>query len=67
MHSTKIDDLIFHHEGDYYGDVEITDAISGESVCVLPFETLKRFVAGYVKQKRISALEDASADELLLK
>lgn len=64
MHSfTTKNGTRFHHNGDYSGDV-IIDA-RGFSDITLPCVDLLEFTANYVRQKRISQLENASLEEIL--
>lgn len=63
MHTTEIDDAVFNHNGDYSGNVRITD--ENGNVCEVSFDALKGFVAEYVRQEKISKLENAWYDEVL--
>lgn len=54
----------FHHNGDFSGFVSI--AKEGERLVDIPAQDLLALAAAYVRMNRITALESASADELLL-
>lgn len=69
MHTTKIDELTFHHNGDYDGEViimgaNVTETEFGPEVRV-DFNALKQLVANCVRDRMISAYESASSDEIL--
>lgn len=53
-----------YHNGDYSGDVIIRDPW-GEFELELPAAVLIGFAAAYVRDKKISRLEQAEDDELL--
>lgn len=70
-----------HHNGDFSGDVKIevmaprvtvlpaaSGTIYGNPITevVIPFEVLKQAVAEYARRYRISALKDATDDDVLL-
>lgn len=61
-HSTKINGTLFIHDGDYGEDIEIC---TSSAPVLVPFEDLKGFVANYVRDRKIRALEQMSDDELL--
>lgn len=63
MHSYQTQTAHFFHNGDFSGDVEIID-IGGDSVWV-SMDSLKGFMAYYLRCQQISRLENASADEIL--
>jgi hypothetical protein len=63
MHATKKGSVVFMHEGDYDGDVIIS---VGDNVKMLvPFEHLKSFVVDFVRQEKMSHLENAPDDDVL--
>jgi len=64
MHTKQYKTLAIHHNGDYSGDIFIT--IDGQEIR-LPFEDIKSFIADYVRDLRITSLEQADADEILEK
>lgn len=71
------DDVIFHHNGDYSGDVLVyvsrdrvdadpgTPGMKGLAVVTISFEAIKDLVAEAVRSARVQAAEQASADEVL--
>jgi hypothetical protein len=61
-HSIKINGTVFFYNSDFSGDIDINH--NGASVTI-PFETLKDFVAEYVRDELISRLENESSDNLL--
>ena len=76
MHTFESSSVRFHHNGDFSGEAIIVDKQSSAEFRV-PFDDLKDFVAEYVRDRKIghveetseneeqiSALEQASADEL---
>jgi hypothetical protein len=64
MHTTKINDSTFVHNGGFDGDVTIIRAQGADEI-TLPFEDVLEFVARYVQQERVSKLEQANAKEIL--
>lgn len=50
--------------GDYSGDVEICSSIDGQKL-VVPFAFLFYIVAGYVRDRKLAALEQASEREVM--
>ncbi len=64
MHSTFIDWFIFKHNGDYSGDVTIAHKGTGAQISI-PCDVLKRFIANWVREERISELEYTTPDEIL--
>lgn len=60
MHTTKINQTVFIHDGDYGGDVEIR---TGRGNITMPFLDLKGFIADYVRNKRIGKLESDEDDD----
>lgn len=76
MHSTEINGIVFHHNGDFSGDVKIdvptanmsefTPAF-GEDVqfmVTIPFETLRNLVLEYIRNKTIRNFESMSYGDL---
>jgi hypothetical protein len=63
MHTTECGKTAFIHNGGFDGDVDIVSA-SGATVTV-PFDDIREFVAEYVRARRIAAIEDATAADLL--
>ena len=63
MHTTTIDEITFHHNGDYSGDVLINgaeveiDGYDGSTTVTMPFEVLAEFVAEAVRAQRTARLE----------
>lgn len=58
----------YFHNGDFSGDVnwEFNHLPSGKKVHVaIPFEDMKELVAEYIRQKKISDIENASVESLL--
>jgi len=64
MHSFHGTNYNFHYNGDYSGEVIIQDKITGEQIRV-ESEDIFEFVAGYVRSKRISEIEDMEWKDLL--
>lgn len=58
---------VFHHDGDYSGDVEIIreDSSGAQARVWIPFWQLRRLVAEYVRTEKIGQLENATDRELL--
>lgn len=65
MHTTEGTKYRFFHNGDYSGDVKAMNKETKEEI-EIPFEDLKRLVANWVMTEKISRLEQAEDDELLL-
>jgi len=65
MHTTEGTKYRFFHHGDYSGDVKVMNKETGQEI-EIPFEDLKRIVASWVMTEKISRLEQAEDDELLL-
>ena len=63
MHTTKIDDHSFIHDGDFHGPVTLV-ALDGSRV-VIAASTLIEFVSEIVRRERLARLEQAGARELL--
>lgn len=64
MHSFHGDNVVIYHNGDYSGEVTICQ----DSVEIkMNASDLIDFVAGYVRYKKISELEQMSGKDLLLK
>jgi hypothetical protein len=65
---------VFHHDGDYSGDVTVIPVSFPErvptpdgSICFsvdIPFEDMRELVFGYLRARRIEWLEQAGDDEL---
>jgi hypothetical protein len=64
MHTTKINDTAFIHNGDFSGDIKIRCSRGADEI-TLPFADIKAIVARYVIGERVSRLEQASDDEIL--
>lgn len=62
MHTTKINETAFIHDGDYGTDIEIV--VGGKRLTV-PSDDLKGFMASWVRDERTAHLEQASDDEIL--
>lgn len=63
MHTTKINNTTFHHNGDYRGDVHvIRDGVE----TTIPFEDMMELVANFVMAKKISKLEQAEPIDILM-
>lgn len=60
---TTEDGTTFHHNGDYSGDIIIQRPGFGE--ITVPFKGILQLVANYIRQERISQLEQAEPKELL--
>jgi len=65
MHTTEATKYRFFHNGDYSGDVKVMNKETKEEI-EIPFEDIKRLVASWVMSEKISRLEQAEDDELLL-
>ena len=57
--------FVIDHNDDYSGDVKITDTYNNKNFRV-PARDLIEFVGAYVRQRKVSELENMSTDELLL-
>lgn len=56
----------YFHNGDFSGDVTWEIFEDGQPVSIsIPFEDMKELVARWLVSKKISELEDMSADEIL--
>lgn len=62
MHTTEAHGVAFIHHGDYSGEVRIV-APDGQELEV-PADALISFVAEFVRDKKMTQLEDASEREL---
>lgn len=63
MHTTRVNDTIFHHDGGYDGDVHIVrDGVE----TIIPFEDILSLVADYVMANAIAKMENMSPKELLI-
>lgn len=80
MHTTKTDNFVWHHNGDFSDDVHLiipddksiierTTVLGGANYYEvrIPFEDLKSLVAEYIRYKFTEALENATNDELILR
>jgi hypothetical protein len=56
--------IAIYYSGDLSGDIVITNTDGNHSV-TLPWRVLVQFVAERVADRRIAALENASAEEIL--
>lgn len=65
MHTHAFHGVIFHHNGDFSGEVIIHKDTTQEEI-EIPFEAIKDLVALYVGNHKISVIEQQSSDELLL-
>lgn len=66
MHTREYEGYTIHYNGGFDGDVHIIEPGGGAVMKLkLPFSVLRDFVADYVRDTRISCLEDADSDELL--
>ncbi len=71
MHSRTIDEITFHHNGDYSGDVLINgaeveiDGYDGSTTITISFEVLAEFVSDAVRVARRSRLEQLEWYEVL--
>ena len=61
-HTTKIHKATFIHDGDFFGDVTITYHLR---TLIIPFATLREFVAEHVRNEKIKELEEMHPDKLL--
>ena len=62
MHTTKTENILFIHDGDYKADIMI---VSGEKRLTVPSEDMKAFMASWVRHKKINRLHEATDDEVL--
>jgi hypothetical protein len=65
MHTTKGKHFLFHHHGDFSGNVEIVDLSTGKTVGEVAFEDLKTLVACHIMHERISAFEQMTPNQIL--
>lgn len=57
---------VFHHNGDYSGDVDIVRGSYAREKCIrVPFWQIKRLVAEFVRAEKMRRIENATSDELL--
>ena len=66
MHTTKGTKFTFFHHGDFSGDIDIADKKTGKTLLSVPFADLKALVSEWVQGEKISKLEDADDDAILL-
>ncbi len=64
MHTTNIENFTFIHNGDYSGNAQIQRE-SWERPVYIPCSVLLEFAAELVRNRKIEALEQADAAELL--
>lgn len=64
MHTDTFGKWTALRSGDYSGDVEICSPIDGQKM-VVPFAFLFHLVAGYVRDRKLLALEHASEREVM--
>lgn len=65
MHTFDGDSCIIVHHSDLSGDMHIKSKLGGGAAMQIKGEDLLHFIADYVRMKKISALEQASAEEIL--
>ena len=65
MHSCVCKKFAFHHNGDFSGDVIITNRKS-EQTMEVPFDEIKALVSDWVRQEMASRLDNMGDDEVLL-
>jgi hypothetical protein len=65
MYTTKVNKTIFHHNGDFSGDIHIYFENNSGAEILIPFDDIKGLVAEYIRREKISKLEDAEDNELL--
>ncbi len=63
MHTQTIGLTVFNHDGGYDGYTRITD--ENGNICEIPFDDIKEFVAAFIRQEKISRLENTHADNIL--
>lgn len=65
MHTFKGKSCSIFHNSDLSGNVKIVTGVYGENSLEVLGEDLLDFVANFVRDKRISDLEQASTDDIL--
>lgn len=72
MHSMTLGPYYVHFNGDFSGDVIVTDSVAQEDgstrrreLAKLPYWLLEEIVAEKVRRERISTLENASRGDLI--
>lgn len=64
MHTTEGKRFRFFHNGDFSGHVRVINKKSNETMEIL-FEDIKSLAAEYVRQEKISKLENCTDDGVL--
>jgi hypothetical protein len=71
MHSTKINGVTIHHDGDYSGNVllvlpadKIEEAPHGQVFVEIEFDVLRKLVLNYIQGKIISKVEELDYEQL---
>ena len=68
MHTTKINQTLFHHNGDYSGEIIIQRFDNDiETSIMIPTEDIIKFVGEMIRSEMISKLEQIDAKELVLR
>ena len=68
MHTTKINQTLFHHNGDYSGEIIIERFDNNiETSITIPTEDIIKFVGEMIRSEMISKLEQIDAKELVLR
>ena len=68
MHTTKINQTLFHHNGDYSGGIIIQRFDNDiETSITIPTEDIIKFVGEMIRSEMISKLEQIDAKELVLR
>lgn len=65
MHSTQTPSAVFHHNGDYSGEVHIICRATNQEIHI-NFDDIKNLVAEYIRRQRISKLEQANDEAVLM-
>lgn len=69
MHSTVVvhqnEEIYIHYNGDFSGDVLLTRPETYKADVEIPFEVMKAVVGEYLKQRKISLLEDTKPQDLI--
>ena len=64
MHNYNWKSCSIIYNSDMSGDTVIVDKVNGKSVSISGYDILD-FVASYIRDKKVSALENMSTDEIL--
>lgn len=64
MHNYNGKSCSIIYNSDMSGDTVIVDKVNGKSVSISGYDILD-FVASYIRDKKVSALENMSTDEIL--